>query len=69
MVMDLEQRVTELECKVASLEGEYGFLVNQIKGVRQSLIDFQGETRRNFETLREDLPGIVGDAVREVLKD
>ena len=69
MVMDLEQRVTELECKVASLEGEYGFLVNPIKGVRQSLIDFQGETRRNFETLREDLPGIVGDAVREVLKD
>ena len=69
MVMDLEQRVTELERKVTSLEGEYGFLVNQIKGVRQSLIDFQGETQRNFETLREDLPGIVGDAVREVLKD
>ncbi|MCG8561701.1 MAG: hypothetical protein MI824_18030 [Hyphomicrobiales bacterium] len=67
--MDLEQRVTELERKVTSLEGEYGFLVNQIKGVRQSLIDFQGETQRNFETLREDLPGIVGDAVREVLKD
>ena len=69
MVMDLEQRVTELERKVTSLEGEYGFLVNQIKGVRQSLIDFQGETQRNFETLREDLPSIVGDAVREVLKD
>ena len=88
--MNLEEHITELVCKVVSLEGEYGFLVEQIKGVHKRLMAFEAETRRNFEgasserarmpsdvrsirsdahLLRDDLPGLVGGAVRDALRD
>lgn len=76
--MELEKRVTELERQVVSLEGEYGFL-----GEHKHLIAFEAETRRNFESAssersqirsdvrsrRDDLPDIVGGAVRDALRD
>ena len=47
--MKLGDRVNDLERLVSELEGSFGFLTGQVKGVHRSLLEFQGETRERFD--------------------
>ena len=90
MVMDVEAEIRDLKRRVGQLEGSFGFLSEQIKGVHRDLHAFQAETKQQFakidarldkhdgrfdrlekevRTLRADLPGIVGAAVREGMRE
>jgi predicted nucleic acid-binding Zn-ribbon protein len=83
MAMDVEAEIRDLKRRVSELEGSFGFLTEQVKGVHRDLLAFQGEMRAfqretaerfgrveaEVRQLREDMPGIVGDAMREVLRE
>jgi len=94
MAMNVEAEIRELKRRVSELEGPFGFLTQQIKGVHKDLLTFQAKTERRFDKiegrfnqvdgrfekvegrldrveggirrLREDMPGIVAGALREV---
>jgi hypothetical protein len=80
MAMDVEAEIRDLKRRVSEIEGSFGFLTQQIKGVHKDLLSFQARTEQRFDkvdgrfdrlekgvrSLREDMPGIVGSAMREV---
>ncbi len=96
MGMDVEAEIIALKQRVDALEGSFGFLTEQPKGVHRQLIAFEAETRQNFKRIDarlekleagleearadrqairaemnkrfDELPGLVGDVVREVLR-
>jgi chromosome segregation ATPase len=86
MAIDVEAEIRDLKRRVSEIEGSFGFLTQQIKGVHKDLLAFQARTEQRFEkvdgrfdkvdgrldrlekgvrSLREDMPGIVGSAMRE----
>ena len=81
--MDIEAEIRDLRRRVGELEGSFGFLMEQVKGVHRSLLGFQAETKEQFRkvdgrfdhlekevtNLRKDMPGIVGNVMREVLRE
>jgi hypothetical protein len=74
MAMNIEAEIRELKRRVSELEGSFGFLTQQIKAVHKDLLAFQTKTERRLDrletgvrSLRQDMPGIVGSAMREVL--
>ena len=95
--MNVETEIRDLKRRVGELEGGFGFLMQQVRGVHRDLIGFQEETKAHFEgldrdiavlkadvvvlkadvttikidlkQLREDMPGIVGNVMREVLRE
>ena len=90
MTMDVEAEIRDLKRRVGEIEGSFGFLTQQIKGVHKDLLAFQARTEQRFDKidgrfdkvdghldrldksvqgLRKDLPGIVGSAVREALRE
>jgi hypothetical protein len=97
MAMNVEAEIRDLKRRVSELEGSFGFLTEQVKGVHRDLLAFQARTEQRFEAidkrfegvdkrfdsvdkrfdkveteirgLRRDLPGIVGDAVREANRE
>jgi tetrahydromethanopterin S-methyltransferase subunit G len=90
MAMDVEAEIRDLKRRVSEIEGSFGFLTQQIKGVHKDLLSFQARTEQRFEkvdgrfdkvdgrldqvekgvqSLRADMPGIVGSAMREVLRE
>ena len=89
MAMNVEAEIRDLKRRVGEIEGSFGFLTQQIKGVHKDLLTFQAKTEQRFDAidvrfdkvdsrldrldtgirkLREDMPGIVGDAVRTVMR-
>jgi predicted nucleic acid-binding Zn-ribbon protein len=82
MTMNVEAEIRDLKRRVSELEGSFGFLTQQIKGVHRDLLAFQAKTEQGFDKvngrldrmekeardLRKDLPGIVGSTMREVLR-
>jgi len=73
--MDVEAEIRDLKRRVGELEGSFQFLTTQISGVHRDLLAFQESATGRFDqlhqelrSLRQDLPGIVGDAVRGVLR-
>ena len=80
MAIDVEAEIRDLKRRVSEIEGSFGFLTQQIKGVHKDLLAFQARTEQRFDkvdgrfdrlekgvrSLREDMPGIVGSAMREV---
>src|SRR2546423_14947887 len=89
MAMNVEAEIRDLKRRVGEIEGSFGFLTQQIKGVDKDLLTFQAKTEQRFDAidvrfdkvdsrldrldtgirkLREDMPGIVGDAVRTVMR-
>lgn len=96
MSMNVEAEIRDLKRRVGELEGSFGFLIEQVKGVHRSLLGFQerteerldrlegkvdkvdgrlgkvegrlGKVENEVHALRKDMPKIVGDAVREVLR-
>ena len=90
MALDVEAEIRDLKRRVSELEGSFGFLTEQVRGVHKDLLTFQAETRQEFQNangrfddvdgrldrvergvrgLREEMPTIVGDAVRSVLRE
>src|SRR5256885_3431790 len=97
MAMNVEAEIRDLKRRVSELEGSFGFLTDQVKGVHRDLLAFQEKTEQRFDRidgrfgqvdgrldkvegrldhveksvkdLRHDMPGIVGDAMREVLRE
>jgi archaellum component FlaC len=104
MAMNVEAEIRDLKRRVSELEGSFGFLTDQVKGVHKDLLAFQEKTEQRFDRidgrfeqvdgrlhkvdgrldrvesrldhietsikdLRHDMPGIVGDAMREVLHE
>ena len=95
--MNVEAEIRDLKRRVSELEGSFGFLTDQVKGVHKDLLAFQEKTEQRFDRidgrfeqvdgrlhkvdgrldhietnikdLRHDMPGIVGDAMREVLRE
>jgi len=83
MSMDVEAEIRDLKRRVGELEGSFGFLTEQVKGVHKDLLRFEEKTDRklqehdgrfdrleqNLKGLRTDMPKIVGDTMREVLRE
>ena len=90
MAMNVEAEIRDLKRRVSEIEGSFGFLMQQIRGVHKDLLAFQARTEQRFERvegrldrhdgrldriekgvrgLREDLPGIVGRAMRAALRE
>jgi archaellum component FlaC len=90
MAMNVEAEIRDLKRRVSELEGSFGFLTDQVKGVHKDLLAFQEKTEQHFakvdgrldkvdgrldhvekgiKDLRHDMPGIVGGAMREVLRE
>ena len=95
--MNVEAEIRDLKRRVSELEGSFGFLTDQVKGVHRDLLAFQEKTEQRFDRidgrfeqvdgrlhkvdgrldhietsikdLRHDMPGIVSDAMREVLHE
>jgi predicted nucleic acid-binding Zn-ribbon protein len=80
MSMNVEAEIRELKRRVSELEGSFGFLTRQVQSVHKDLLAFEGKTEdklkehdkrfdkidREIQGLREDIPKIVGDVMREV---
>jgi|HubBroStandDraft_1064217.scaffolds.fasta_scaffold131105_2 hypothetical protein len=90
MAMDVEAEIRDLKRRVSELEGSFGFLTEQVRGVHKDLLAFEARTEQRFEAvderfdkvdgrldrverevrgLREEMPRIVGDTMREVLRE
>jgi tetrahydromethanopterin S-methyltransferase subunit G len=90
MAMNVEAEIRDLKRRVSEIEGSFGFLTNQAKGLHRDLLGFQEKTEQRFDKvdgrfdkldgrldrversvndLRHDMPGIVGDTMREVLRE
>jgi len=83
MAMDVEAEIRDRKCRVGELEGSFGFLTQQVRGVHKDLLAFQERAEKRFTEhdsrfdrlehevrgLRSDLPKIVGDTMREVLRE
>ncbi len=90
VAIDVEAEIRDLKRRVSEIEGSFGFLTQQIKGVHKDLLAFQARAEQRFDkvdgrfdkvdgrldrvekgarSLRADMPGIVGSAMREVLRE
>lgn len=90
MAMDVEAEIRDLKRRVGEIEGSFGFLTEQVKGVHKDLLAFEAKTEerfgrvdkkllehdarfdrleQNLKGLRTDMPKIVGDTMREVLRE
>ena len=102
--MDVEAEIRDLKRRVSEIEGSFGFLTEQVRGVHKDLLRFEEKTDARFEKvderfdkldgkvdqldrkvdrldgrldhldtglrgLRTDMPKIVGETMREVLRE
>jgi hypothetical protein len=81
--MDVEAEIRDLKRRVGELEGGFGFLTQQLRTVHLDLLGFQDQTNNRFDKveselrgvkadvagLRKELPTVVGDVMREVLRE
>jgi hypothetical protein len=82
-MMDMEGEIRDLKRRVGELEGGFGFLTQQVRTVHLDLLGFQSQTSARFDkvekevravkaevaSLREELPTVVGNVMREVLRE
>jgi hypothetical protein len=83
MAMDVEAEIRDLKRRVGEIEGSFGFLTEPVKGVHKDLLRFEEKTDRKLQEhdgrfdrldqdikgLRTDMPKIVGETLREVLRE
>ena len=48
MAMDVEAEIRDLKRRVSEIEGSFGFLAEEIKGVHKDLLAFQARTDQRF---------------------
>ena len=66
MAMNVEQEISDLKRRVA--EGSFTYIVGQLHEVQTYMHAQFAEVRADVASLREDLPGIVTDAIRSTLR-
>jgi len=49
MAMDVEAEIRDLKRRVSEIEGSFGFLTQQIKGVHKDLLTFQARANQRFD--------------------
>ena len=49
MTMDVEAEIRDLKRRVSKIEGSFGFLAQQMKGVHKDLLAFQARTEQRFD--------------------
>jgi predicted nucleic acid-binding Zn-ribbon protein len=49
MAIDVEAEIRDLKRRVSEIEGSFGFLTEQVKGVHKDLLAFQAKTEQRFE--------------------
>lgn len=83
MSMDVEAEIRDLKRRVSELEGSFGFLTRQVQGVHKDLLSFEEKTEKKLQEhdgrfdrleteirgLRNDMPKIVADTMREVRRE
>jgi hypothetical protein len=60
MSMNVEAEIRDLKRRVSALEGSFGFLTQQIKGVHKDLLAFQAKTEERFEKIDTRLDKLDG---------
>lgn len=55
MAIDVEFEISDLKRRVGELEGAFGFLMEQVKGVHRDLLGFQSQTREQFKDVRSEI--------------
>jgi hypothetical protein len=68
MVMDVEAEIRDLKRRVGELEGSFGFLTEQVKGIHRDLLGFQARTEARFDKVEAGLGAVQRD-VGAVQKD
>jgi predicted nucleic acid-binding Zn-ribbon protein len=58
MTMNVEAEIRDLKRRVGELEGSFGFLSEQIKGVHRDLHAFQASTEARFDRIEKDVTGV-----------
>jgi len=80
MSMDVEAEIRDLKRRVSELEDPFSFLTRQVQSVHKDLLAFETKIEdklkehdkrfdkidRDIQGLRNDIPKIVGDVMREV---
>jgi archaellum component FlaC len=51
MAMNVEAEIRDLKRRVSELEGSFGFLSEQVKGVHKDLLAFQEKTEQRFDKI------------------
>jgi tetrahydromethanopterin S-methyltransferase subunit G len=51
MALNVEAEIRDLKRRVSELEGSFGFLTNQVKGVHKDLLGFQEKTEQRFDRI------------------
>jgi hypothetical protein len=81
MSMNVQAEIRDLKRRVSDIEASFGFLTQQVTGMHKDLLTFQTSTEQKFSHmdsrldlldqglggLRDHLPRIVSDAIRESL--
>ena len=60
MGMNIEAEICDLKRRVSEIEGSFGFLTQQIKGVHKDLLAFQARTEQRFDQVDGRLDKIDG---------
>ena len=68
MAMDVEAEIRDLKRRVSELEGSFGFLTEQVRGVHRDLLAFQEKTERRFEQVDRRFDGVEAE-VRQVREE
>ncbi len=60
MGMNIEAEIRDLKRRVGEIEGSFGFLPQQIKGMHKDLLAFQAKTEQRFDQVEGRLDKIDG---------
>jgi uncharacterized protein YoxC len=60
MAMNVEAEIRDLKRRVSELEGSFGFLTDQVKGVHKDLLGFQEKTEQRFDKVDGRLDKVDG---------
>ncbi len=60
MKTNIEAEIRDLKRRVSEIEGSFGFLTQQIKGVHKDLLAFQARTEQRFDQVDGRLDKIDG---------
>jgi len=58
--MDVEAEIRDLKRRVSEIEGSFGFLTQQIKGVHKDLLTFQARTEQRFDKVEQRFDKVEG---------
>jgi tetrahydromethanopterin S-methyltransferase subunit G len=60
MAMNVEAEIRDLKRRMSEIEGSFGFLTQQIKGVHKDLLAFQAKTDQGFTKVDQRFDKVEG---------